>query len=153
MASSQMMLSTRQCCTTCISKLQSATGSTSAKILIRRCQDKRSEPDKPYKVNAEQLECVALYVSELAVSFARRPDPSQPWVDPAEVLMTIIQDGGGGCGKPTLALDVLLPEVFFGPDGVLWRAPSNKPARFIAGRTMHSSSGLTTKITLCVRMR
>ena len=116
-----------------------------AKLLIRRCQEKRSKPNKPYKLNAEQLECIALYVEKLEEGFARRPDPSQPWVNPAEVLMTIILDGGGGCGKTTLAVDVLLPlqETFFGVNGVLRRSPSNKPARLIGGRTMHSAQGLT----------
>ena len=116
-----------------------------AKLLIKRCQQKRSKPDKPYKLNAEQLECVALYVSHLEKGFAKRPDPSQPWVHPAEVLMTIILDGGGGCGKTTLAIDITLPlqETFFGVHGVLRRAPSNKPARLLGGRTMHSSQGLT----------
>ena len=80
-----------------------------AKILIRRCQEKRSQPNKPYRLNAEQLACVALYERQLEHGFERRPDPSQPWIHPAQVLMTIILDGGGGCGKTTLALDVLLP--------------------------------------------
>ena len=53
-----------------------------AKVLIQRGQDKRSAPGKPYKLNAEQLECVALYVSSLEKDFAQRPDPSQPWVHP-----------------------------------------------------------------------
>ena len=116
-----------------------------AKVLINRCQQKRSKPNKPYRLNAEQLECVALHVSRLEIGFARRPDQSQPWINPAEVLMTVILDGGGGCGKTTLAVDVLLPlqEAFFGCHGVLRRAPSNKPARLIGGRTMHSSQGLT----------
>ena len=116
-----------------------------AKLLIKRCQQKRSKPDRSYKPNVEQLECVALYVSHLEKGFAKRPDPSQPWVHPAEVLMTIILDGGGGCGKTTLAIDITLPlqETFFGVHGVLRRAPSNKPARLLGGRTMHSSQGLT----------
>ena len=64
--------------------------------------------------------------------------------------MTIILDGGGGCGKTTRALDVLFPlmEVFFGSHGVLRRAPSNKPAKLIGGRTMHSSQGLTPQDSL-----
>jgi len=49
-----------------------------AKTLIRRCQEKRSEPNKPYRLNAEQLACVALYVAKLEHGFAKRPDPSQP---------------------------------------------------------------------------
>ena len=42
-------------------------------------------------------------------------------------MMTIIKDGGGGCGKPALSTDVLLPllDSVFHPDGVLRRAPSN----------------------------
>ena len=116
-----------------------------AKLLIRRAQDKRSTPEKPYRFNAEQLACVALFVQKLEEGFARREDVSKPWIKPAEVLMTIILDGGGGCGKTTLALEVLFPlmEAFFGIAGVLRRAPSNKPARLILGRTMHSSQGLT----------
>ena len=66
--------------------------------------------------------------------------------------MTIILDGGGGCGKTTLALDVLLPlqEAFFGQHGVLRRAPSNKPARSLGGRTMHSSQGFTAESSLMI---
>ena len=121
-----------------------------AKLLIERCQAKRSKPNKPYKLNEEQLECVALYVEALEKGFSKRPDPGQPWINPAEVLMTIILDGGGGCGKTTIAVDVTLPlqETFFGVNGVLRRAPSNKPARLIGGRTMHSSHGLTPESSM-----
>ena len=121
-----------------------------AKVLIQRSQEKRSQPNKPYKLNAEQLECVALYVRQLAYGFARRRNTSKPWSHPAQVLMPIILDGGGGCGKTTLALDVLLPlqEAFFGQHGVLRRAPSNKPARLVGGRTMHASQGLTAESSL-----
>ena len=64
--------------------------------------------------------------------------------------MTIILDGGGGCGKTSLAVDVTLPlqETYFGVNGVLRRAPSNKPARLIGGRTMHSSQGLTPESSM-----
>ena len=34
-------------------------------------------------------------------------------------------------------------EAYYHPDGVLRRAPSNKPARLIGGRTMHSGQGMT----------
>ena len=59
--------------------------------------------------------------------------------------MTLIMDGGGGCGKTTLSTDIMLPllESFFHPKGVLHRAASNKPARLIGGRTLHSGQGLT----------
>ena len=116
-----------------------------AKLLIKQLQDSRSKPGKPYKVNAEQLECTALFVAALDKGFAKRPDASQPWLHPAEVLMSILTDGGGGCGKTTLAVEIILPllETYYHPEGVLRRAPSNKPASSIGGRTMHSGQGLT----------
>ena len=116
-----------------------------ARMLIKKLQDTRSKPGKPYRLNAEQLECTALYVDALQKAFAQRPDKAKPWLHPAVVLMTIIMDGGGGCGKTTLATEVLLPllETYYHPEGVLRRAPSNKPARIINGRTMHSGLGMT----------
>ncbi len=36
-----------------------------AKLLIRKVQEKRSKPEKPYRLNAEQRECIALFVSAL----------------------------------------------------------------------------------------
>ena len=47
-----------------------------AKLLIKQLQDSRSKPGKPYKVNAEQLECTALFVAALDKGFAKRPDAS-----------------------------------------------------------------------------
>jgi hypothetical protein len=116
-----------------------------AKLLIKKLQDERSKPGKMYRLNAEQLECTALFVAALEKAFAARPDVSKPWLHPAEVLMTILTDGGGGCGKTTLAVEVILPllEAYYHPEGVLRRAPSNKPARLIGGRTIHSGQGLT----------
>ena len=116
-----------------------------ARMLIKKLQDTRSKPGKQYRLNAEQLECTALYVAALEKPFAQRPDKAKPWLHPATVAMTIIMDGGGGCGKTTLATEVILPllETYYHPEGVLRRAPSNKPARIIGGRTMHSGQGLT----------
>ena len=62
-------------------------------------QEKRSEPEKPYRLNAEQLECIALFVKALDKGFHNREDVTKPWINVAVVLMTIIIDGGGGCGK------------------------------------------------------
>ena len=116
-----------------------------AKLLIKKLQDSRSKPGKPYRLNEEQLQCTALFVSALDKGFQSRKDRAKPWLHPAQVLMTILTDGGGGCGKTTLAVEVILPllETYFRPEGVLRRAPSNKPARLISGRTMHSGTGLT----------
>ena len=49
-----------------------------AKLLIRKLQDERSKPGKPYRVSAEQLECTALFVAALDKAFANRPDVSKP---------------------------------------------------------------------------
>ena len=77
--------------------------------LIQSCQLHRSTPERQYKFNEEQLQCVALFVQRLDVGFKNREDASQPWIDPGQVLMTLIMDGGGGCGKTTLSTDILLP--------------------------------------------
>ena len=69
-----------------------------AKMLIRKLQDKHSKPGNPYKLNEEQLQCVALYVAALNKGFENRSDVAKPWLHPAEVLLTILMDGGGGCG-------------------------------------------------------
>ena len=118
-----------------------------AKLLIKKLQDARSKPDKPYRVNAEQLELIALVVYILDAAFTKRPEASKPWLRTDEALMTMITDGGGGCGKTTLAVEILLPllEAYFHGEGVLRRAPSNKPARLIGGRTMHSGQGMTSE--------
>ena len=36
-----------------------------ARLLIRKVQERRSTPERPYTLNVEQLECVALFVSAL----------------------------------------------------------------------------------------
>ena len=88
----------------------------------------------------------------LEKAFLEREDASQPWIHPARVSMTLSMDGGGGCGKASLSTDVLLPllEAIFRHEGVLRRAPSNKPARLIDGRVMHAGQGLTLR-TRCGR--
>ena len=79
------------------------------KMLIRRCEERRSSPARPYRLNEEQLQRIALFVLRLEQAFLERPDPSTPWLHPGRVLMTIIMDGGGGCGKTTLSTDIVLP--------------------------------------------
>ena len=51
-----------------------------AKLLIKKLQDDCSKPGKPYRVNAEQLECTALFVAALDKPFEKRPDASKPWL-------------------------------------------------------------------------
>ena len=81
-----------------------------AEFLIRKLQNERSKPGKePYRLNAEQLELTALFVEILDKAFLNRSEPSEPWLNSAEVLATIVTDGGGGCGKTTLAVEVIEP--------------------------------------------
>jgi len=121
-----------------------------AKLILRRAEDKASTPAKPFRYNNEQLECIAAMVAKLEPAFAEREDPSKPMINPAKVITTAIYDGGGGCGKTDLLINIMVPlfEVFFGPHGVLKRAPGNKAARIIGGTTIHSSQGLSPESSL-----
>ena len=49
-----------------------------------------------------------------------------------------------------MSTDIVLPllETFLHPEGVLRRAPANKPPRLIGGRTMHSGQGLTPESSM-----
>ena len=91
-----------------------------------------------------------MHVAKLQPAFEEREDPSQPFINPAKVLTAAVLDGGGGCGKTDLLINVIVPlfQVFFGPHGVLKKAPSNKPARLIGGTTIHSSQGLSPENSL-----
>ena len=65
-------------------------------------------------------------------------------------LCDIVIDGGGGCGKTMLINYFLVPicRAFFGTHGVVLGAPSNKAARGIHGKTMHSLLGFTPDSSL-----
>ena len=121
-----------------------------AKLILRRAEDKASKPERAFRYNDEQLESIAAMVAKLEPAFAEREDPSQPLINPAKVFTTAIFDGGGGCCKTDLLINVMVPlfQVFFGPHGVLKRARSNKPARLIGGTTIHSSQGLSPESSL-----
>ena len=88
-----------------------------AKLILRRAEDKASTPAKPFRYNNEHLECIAAMVAKLEPAFAEREDPSKPFINPAKVLTTAIYDGGGGCGKTDLLINIMVPlfEVFVGP--------------------------------------
>ena len=53
-----------------------------AKLLIRRAQEKRSTAERPYRLNREQLACVALFVSALQKRL-REPRRREQAVDQA----------------------------------------------------------------------
>ena len=121
-----------------------------AKLILRKAEDKASKPSKAFRYNEEQLQCIAAMVARLEPAFAERDGPSQPFINPAKVLTTAIFDGGGGCCKTDVLMNVMVPlwRMFFGPEGVLTRAPSNKPARLLGGTTIHSSQGLSPESSL-----
>ena len=54
--------------------------------------------------------------------------------------------GGGGCGKTRIETQVLVPlfKAFFGPQGCLCTAPSNKAARLVGGKTTHAAAKIGT---------
>ena len=55
-----------------------------AKLLIKKLQNERSKPGKPYRMNAKRLELTALFVELLDKAFAKQ-----------NASMTILTDGGG----------------------------------------------------------
>ena len=57
------------------------------------CLERRSTPARQYTFNAEQLECIALFVSRLDDAFKTRSELGQQWTHPACGGMTIIMDG------------------------------------------------------------
>ena len=59
-------------------------------------------------------------------------------------LVRLLLVGGGGCGKTRIFNMVLVPllEAFYGPQGVMKEASSNKAARLLRGKTMHAANKL-----------
>ena len=58
--------------------------------------------------------------------------------------MRLLLVGGGGCGKTRIFNRVLVPllETFYGRQGVMKEASSNKAARLLRGKTMHTANKL-----------
>ena len=96
-------------------------------------------------LNDEQQLLFALWVDTLQEAFTRRPNPEEPYLALDTWLFDIVVDGGGGCGKTMLINYFLVPvsRAFFGPVGVVLAAPSNKAARGIGAKTLHSVLGFT----------
>ena len=86
----------------------------------------------------------------LQEAFERRPDPEEPYLALDRYLFDIIVDGGGGCGKTMLLNHFLVPlcRAYFGVAGVVLAAPSNKAARGINAKTLHSVLGFTPENSL-----
>ena len=96
-------------------------------------------------LNEEQKMLFALWVDKLQQAFEHRPDTQKPDIPLDTYLFDIIVDGGGGCGKTMLINHFLVPlcRAFFGTRGVVLAAPSNKAARGIGAKTVHSLLGFT----------
>jgi len=111
---------------------------------------KNAALEKPFILNDEQKNLYALWVSRLQHGFLLRSDKTHHWLDAATVLLDIIVDGGGGCGKTMLINKFFVPlcRAFYGARGVVLNAPSNKAARGIGGKTMHAAQGLTPDSSL-----
>ena len=122
-----------------------------AELLWHRLEAQSTQDGgRQLRLNEEQLELLALVAAALEKGFARRPDMSTPFLRRDEVLLTLIIEGGGGCGKTMVLTELIIPllETFFGADGVIKEAPSNKAARLIGGRTVHSGIGLSAESSL-----
>jgi hypothetical protein len=101
-------------------------------------------------LNDEQKLLFGLWVDCMQQAWLRRPNPEKPELPLDLWLFDMIIDGGGGCGKSMLIIFFFVPlcKAFFGPAGVVLAAPSNKAARLILGKTMHSLLGFTPDSSL-----
>ena len=95
-------------------------------------------------LNRDQLGFVAIVAKTLQDAFDRLPVGSNGCLPKDEVLLRCLLVGGGGCGKTRIINMVLRPlfETVFGDGSMQAQAPSNKAARQIQGRTMHSANKL-----------
>ena len=101
-------------------------------------------------LNEEQTLLFALWVDILETAFLSRPNPEEPYLALDTWLLDIVVDGGGGCGKTMLINYFLVPlcRAFFRHKGVVLAAPSNKAARGIGAKTLHSLLGFTPEMSL-----
>ena len=95
-------------------------------------------------LNRDQLGFVAIVAKTLQDAFDRLPVGSDGCLPKDRVLLRCLLVGGGGCGKTRIINMVLRPlfDTVFGDGSMQAQAPSNKAARQIQGRTMHSANKL-----------
>ena len=91
-------------------------------------------------LNRDQLRAVALIVQPMQEAW-ERGGRKLPFTG---ALVRLLLVGGGGCGKTLIFTQVLIPlfEAFYGPDGVMKEASSNKAARLLHGKTVHTANKL-----------
>ena len=112
--------------------------------------EEQRKKEQPLVLNEEQKDLFAFWVDKLKQAFDRRPDPAVPDLCLETWLFDMIIDGGGGCGKTMLINNFIVPlcKAFFNQQGVVLSAPSNKAARGIHAKTLHSLLGFTPESSL-----
>ena len=95
-----------------------------------------------HHMTEEQIDCAALVVYPLQKAWESRSDTSSVTLPLSGSLARLLIVGGGGCGKTTLLMKIMLPVLQTYLHGMLRTAPSNKAARSIGGRTCHNASAL-----------
>ena len=101
-------------------------------------------------LNRDQLGFVAIVAVALQSAWSTLPASANGMIQEDKVLLRCLLVGGGGCGKTRIINLVLRPlfQAFFGEDGVQTQAPSNKAARQIHGKTMHTANKLQMDASL-----
>ena len=95
-------------------------------------------------LNRDQLCFVAIVALAMQQAWAKLPATADGLLPKNVMLLRCLLVGGGGCGKSRIINRVLRPlfNAFFGDGAVQTQAPSNKAARQIGGKTMHSANKL-----------
>ena len=93
-------------------------------------------------LNRDQLGLIAVVTNVLQQAWNALPPSSQTQLRKDDTLLRCLLVGGGGCGKTRIINRVLRPlfAAFFGSDAAQTQAPSNKAARQIHGKTVHSAN-------------
>ena len=101
-------------------------------------------------LNRDQLGFVAIVAVALQGAWNTFPTTANGMLRKDKVLLRCLLVGGGGCGKTRVINKVLRPlfQAFFGEDAVQTQAPSNKAARQIYGKTMHTANKLQMDASL-----
>ena len=108
------------------------------------------------ELNVDQLRAVALIAKPMQEAWdkgreaAELASPNAPQSNEERrlpftgTLVRLLLVGGGGCGKTRIFTKVLIPlfETFYGEDGVVKEASSNKAARLLHGKTVHTANKL-----------
>ena len=93
-------------------------------------------------LNGDQQQPVALIAKDMQAAWEKQGKPKQ--MKAVGKILRMLLLGGGGCGK-TRIINLVLTALFFtfwGPRGCVKTAPSNKAARGILGKTLHTAGKL-----------